>query len=514
MATATDLPSDMHQLSSSATSKMFAATCTGDSLPMEPAATLNKRVSIKPWGHDCREHRSWRCVWCESLFCFECDTGTTAFIDQFPYHRLCENHLSELPGSHASVIEPDTSSSAPSTVGFVYLSNNQLSVTNLSGDTKCPDKDFCHCLISKTMLCSDCASDAKIWQEEQAKMFERSGVVECAYGRFPGGCKADINTKCGCGGRGIDCNFFSDKDWEKFEATDFYWIGRTGLADDQFEKKEKKDLRHVFGDNFPVRAADSFDGTERPFNPLAPITATTPPPTSKKLSWVSGLGGLRRTKSITLLGRPKKPMPGMCDTACNGSSSSTDQHPKPITADIITKTFLKNPQMRKPYSNFRVNPDQMKPPTPMRGAEGSYLDSETEGEDEIIVHEFDEGEDFESDYASIADSISTLGSEYDLEDALEAKSEIQKGLHPTPPTIIHIGTASLATRHLSPRLIQMRSSPNLKANLMDAAAIKKVKDKKKWGCRNEINCSKVDLKSIQSHGFWRCSFCSGRICGI
>ncbi|RVD82033.1 uncharacterized protein DFL_009877 [Arthrobotrys flagrans] len=483
---------------------LAAAGIRGGSLPMEPAIALSKRVSIKPWGHDCREHRSWRCVWCESLYCFECDIGTTAFIDQFPYHRLCENHLSELPGPCASAADPDANSSAPSTVGFVYLSDNQLSVANLSGDTKCPDKDFCHCLISKTMLCSGCVSDAKIWQDEQAKMFERSGVVECAYGRFPGGCKADINAKCGCGGRGIDCNFFSDKDWEKFEATDFYWIGRTGLADDQFEKKEKKDLRHVFGDNFPVRAADSFDGTDRSFNLLTPIAATTPPPTPKKLSWVVGFGALRRTKH----------MPGMCDTACNGSSSSTDQHPKPITADAITKTFLRNPQTRKPYTSFRVNPDRTEPPTPMRAAEGSYLDSETEDEDEINIHELDEGEDFESDHASIADSISTLGSEYDLEDALEARSEIQKGFHPAPPTVIHVGTASLATRHLSPRLIQMRSSSNLKADLMGAATMKRIKDKKKWGCRNEIDCSKVDLKTTQAHGFWRCSFCSGRIRGI
>ncbi|KAK6506617.1 hypothetical protein TWF481_005074 [Arthrobotrys musiformis] len=477
------------------------ASIRGGSLPMDPAITLSKRVSIKPWGHDCREHRSWRCVWCESLYCFECDTGTTAFIDQFPYHRLCENHLAELPGSCApATAEPDATSPPPSTIGLVYLSNNQLSVTNLSGDTKCIDKNFCHCLISKTMLCTDCVNVAKVWREEQAKMFERSGVVECAYGRFPGGCKADVNTKCGCGGRGIDCNFFSDKDWEKFEATDFYWIGRTGLADGQFEKQEKKDLRHVFGDNFPVRAADSFDGTERPFKSLTPITITTsPPPTPKKLSWVSGFGGLRRTKSITFLGRQKKHMSGMCDTACNGSSSSTDQHPKPITADVVTRTFLKNPQMRKPYSNFRVTADQMKPPPPMRAADASYLDSETEDEDEINVHELDDEDDFGGDYASIADSISTLGSEYDLEDALEAKSEIQKGLHPAPPTVIHVGTASLATRHLSPRLIQMRSSPNLKADLLGAAAMKKMKDKKKWGCRNEIDCSKVNLKTIQAH---------------
>ncbi|KAK6362353.1 hypothetical protein TWF730_006047 [Orbilia blumenaviensis] len=495
---------------------MFAPRTRGSRLPTETTTTLSKRVSIKPWGHDCREHRSWRCVWCESLYCFECDTGTTAFIDQFPYHRLCQNHLSELPGSCVSDSEVDISSSCQPAVGFVYLSNNQLSVTNLSGDTKCPDKDFCHCLISKTMLCGDCVSDAKVWQDEQQKTFERSGIVECAYGRFPGGCKADINTKCGCGGRGIDCNFFSDKDWEDFEATDFYWIGRTGLDDGQFQKKEKKDLRHVFGDNFPVRAADSFDGTDRPFNPPAPVSSiTTPPHIPKKMNWISGFVGLHQAKSIKLPSRPKKILSGVCDATCNGSNSSTDHHPKPITADFVTKNFLRNPQMRKPYSNFRVKPDQMKPPAPMRAAGESYLDSETEDEDQVDFHELeDEDLDFESDYISIADSISTLGSEYDCEDALGAKTGIQQGLHPTTPTLIHVGTASLATRQLSPRLIQMRSSPNLKVDLVDAVMVRRLKDRKKWGCRNEIDCSNVDLKTIQAHGFWRCSFCSGRIYGV
>ncbi|KAK6350404.1 hypothetical protein TWF718_003596 [Orbilia javanica] len=495
---------------------MPAAADTCGCIPsMQSSATPSKRVSIKPWGHDCREHRSWRCVWCESLYCFECDTGTTAFVDRFPYHRLCKDHLSELPGSCSSTTDPGVGSPTSSTVDFIYISDNKLSVTKLGSDNKCLDKDFCHCLISKAMLCTECVNDAKIWQDEQSKMFEGSGVVECAYGRFPGGCKADLNTKCGCGGRGIDCNFFSDKDWEKFEATDFYWIGRTGLADGQFEKKEKKDLRHVFGDNFPVRAADSFDGTNRPFSSLNP-TAATPPPAPKKSSWVGGFGGLRRSKSIALLGRPKKPMPGMCDTACNRSSSSTDQHPKPTTTDSVTKTFLKNPQMRKPYNNFRVNPDQLKPPTPMRAAEGSYLDSDTEDEDEdeINVHELDEYGCFESGHASIAGSIGTLSSEYDPEDAVESSVEIQKGLHPTPPNVIHVGTASLATRHLSPRLIHMRSSPSLQVGLTGPAAAKKIMEKRKWGCRNEVDCSKVDLKTIQAHGFWRCSFCSGRIRGI
>ncbi|KAK6535691.1 hypothetical protein TWF694_002141 [Orbilia ellipsospora] len=464
----------------------------GSPFPMEHAGSLSRRVSIKPWGHDCREHRSWRCVWCESLYCFECDTGTTAFIDRFPFHRLCDKHLSELPGVIASPSEADSGSSTPSSVGFVYLSNNQLSVTNLSGDTKCSEKDYCHCLISKTMLCSDCVNDAKVWQGEQTKMYERSGIIECAYGRFPGGCKADINTKCGCGGRGIDCNFISEKDWKKFEATDFNWIGRTGLDDGQFEKKEKKDLRSVFGDNFPVRAVDSFDGIDRPFKGPIPVLTSTPPPTPKKHNWVSTFGApLRRARSITLLGRQKKGLSTistMCDPACNGSRSSTSQHAKHINPETLTKAFLKNPQMRKPFSNFRVNPDDMKPPTPMRVLEESYLDSESEEEDEEepVLNEQDDDE-LGSDYASIADSASTLGSEYDYEDSNEPKNGFQKGLRPTPPTFIHIGTASLATRQPSPRLIQMRSSPNLKADIVDDATAKKIKERKKWGCREEID---------------------------
>ncbi|KAK6349414.1 hypothetical protein TWF696_005699 [Orbilia brochopaga] len=485
----------------------------GSSLPLDPASSLSKRVSVKPWGHDCREHRSWRCIWCESLYCFECDTGTTAFIDQFPYHRLCQKHLSELPGGVISPSEASSGVSTPSTVGFVHLSNNQLSMTNLSGDTKCSDKDFCNCLISKTMLCGDCVGDAKVWQDEQAKMFERSGIIECAYGRFPGGCKAEINAKCGCGGRGIECSFFSEKDLEKFEATDLNWIGRTGLTDDQFEKKEKKDLRTVFGDSFPVRAIDSFESTERPMNP-APSPAT-PPATPKKQNWVATFGApLRRAKSIGFLHRPKKTISGMCDAACTGSPSTTDEHPKQVSPDAI-KTFLKNPQMRKPYSNFRANPDDMKPPTPMGAAGMSFLDSESE-EDEDVDEQHSPGEDDydESDYASIADSISTLGSEYDYEDTLEAKNGIQEGLHPAPPTLIHVGTAALATRQLSARLVTMRSSPNLKPDLVDVATSKKMKERKKWGCRNEIDASKLDLKTIQAHGFWRCSFCSGRIRGV
>ncbi|EPS35216.1 hypothetical protein H072_11438 [Dactylellina haptotyla CBS 200.50] len=482
------------------------------SFPMEPAGSLSKRVSIKPWGHDCREHRSWRCIWCESLYCFECDTGTTAFIDRFPYHRLCEKHLSELPGGKATVSEEASSVSTPSNVGFVYLSNHQLSMTNLSGDTDCSEKEFCHCLISKTMLCGDCVGDATIWQAEQAKMFERAGVIECAYGRFPGGCTADINVKCGCGGRGIGCNFISEKDWESFEATDFNWIGRTGLADDQFKKKEKKDLRSVFGDNFPVRAADSFDGIERPFKgPTS--TPGTASPSPKKPNWVTSFGApLRRAKSITLLGRRKKTISTICDAACARRRSSTSQHPKQITTEAATKTFLRNPQRRKPYSNFRANPEDLKPPAPMRGADESYLDSESEDEDD---REQDLGEDdIESDYASIADSASTLGSEYDFEGTIEAKDGAQNGLYPAPSSFVHIGTASLATRQLSPRLIQMRSSPNLKIELVDDATAKKLKERKKWGCRNEVECSKLDLKSVQAHGFWRCSFCSGRIRGV
>ncbi|KAF3914038.1 hypothetical protein AA313_de0200722 [Arthrobotrys entomopaga] len=470
---------------------LAVARSRGGTFPMEPASSLSKR---------------------------ECDTGTTAFIDRFPYHRLCDKHLSELPGGICSPSEADSGTSTPSSVGFVYLSNNQLSVTNLSGNTKCSEKDYCHCLISKTMLCSDCVNDAKVWQDEQAKMYERSGIVECAYGRFPGGCKADINTKCGCGGRGIDCNFISEKDWEKFEATDFNWIGRTGLDDGQFEKKEKKDLRSVFGDNFPVRAADSFDGVDRPFKGPLPVLARTPPPTPKKQNWVSNFGApLRRAKSISFLGRQKKVLSTIstiCDAACNASRSSTSQHAKHPNPETLNKTFLKNPQMRKPFSNFRVNPDEMKPPTPMRAPEESYLDSESEEEDEeepIVNQEDDEPE---SDYASIADSASTIGSEYDYEDSGEPRNGFQKGLHPTPPTFIHIGTASLATRQISPRLIQMRSSPNLKADIVDDATAKKIKERKKWGCREEVDCTKVDLNSIQAHGFWRCSFCSGRIRGI
>ncbi|KAF3925886.1 hypothetical protein ABW20_dc0104481 [Dactylellina cionopaga] len=480
---------------------LAVARTRGSNLPMEPASSLSKRVSIKPWGHDSLPR--------SDIFSQECDTGTTTFIDRFPYHRLCEKHLSELPGDALS--PGDSGISTPSTVGFVYLSNHQLSMTNLSGDTKCSEKEFCHCLISKTMLCGDCVNDAKVWQTEQAKMYERSGVVECAYGRFPGGCKADINAKCGCGGRGIDCNFISEKDWEKFEATDFNWIGRTGLTDGKFEKKEKKDLRNVFGDNFPLRAADSFDGVERPFYNPTPVPLSTPPSTPKKQNWTSTFGiPLRRAKSITLLGRSKKGISGMCDTACTGSSSTTDQHPKPASPETVTKTFLKNPQMRKPYSNFRVNPDDMKPPTPMRAADESYLDSDSDDDDD----EHDRNDDVESDYASIADSISTLGSEYDYEDALEAKNGLQNGLNPTPLTVFHVGTASLATRQIPPRLIQMRSSPNLKVETVDAAASKKMKERKKWGCCQEVDLHKVDLKSIQAHGFWRCSFCSGRIRGV
>ncbi|KAJ6265058.1 hypothetical protein Dda_1213 [Drechslerella dactyloides] len=495
---------------------MLAVARIRDSgLPMDPAASLSKRVSVKPWGHDCREHRSWRCIWCESLYCFECDTGTTAFIDQFPYHRLCQDHLSELPGGVVSLSETGSGVSTPSTVGFVYLSNNQLSVTNLSGDTKCSDKEFCNCLISKTMLCGDCVTDARVWQGEQTKIFERSGVIECAYGRFPGGCKSDINAKCGCGGRGIDCSFFSDKDWEKFEATDLNWIGRTGLSDDQFEKKEKKDLRTVFGDSFPVRAVDSFDATERPANP-APSLAT-PPATPKKQNWVSAFGGpLRRAKSISFLYRPKKSITGICDAACTGSSSTTDEHPKQINPDAITKTFLRNPQMRKPYSNFRANPEDMRSPPSMGTMGLSYLDSDSEDDEDVDEQHGSGGRDDDdgSDYASIADSISTLGSEYDYGDALDTKNNSQKGLHPAPPTLVHVGTAALATRQLSPRLVTMRSSPNLNPNIIDIGTSRKMKERKRWGCRNEVDISKVDLKTIQAHGFWRCSFCSGRIRGV
>ncbi|KAF3933266.1 hypothetical protein ABW19_dt0209255 [Dactylella cylindrospora] len=476
-------------------------------LPTEPANILSKRISVKPWGHDCREHRSWRCVWCESLYCFECDTGTTASMDKFPYHRLCEKHLSELPGGIVSSSELDSELTTPSSVGFAHPPNNELSMTNLSSSTTYSDKDFCHCLISKTMLCSDCIQNAKVWQAEQAKFFERSGIIECAYGRFPGGCKADSTIKCGCGGRGIDCNFITEKDWEKFEATDFYWIGRTGLADDQFEKKEKKDLRNVFGDNFPVRAADSFDGKDLPSG--RPPTAITPPLTPKRQGWSFGFG-VRRTKSIAFLPNHKKGFPSICDTMCNGSSSSSDRHERPATTPATTKNFLTNPQMRKPYSNFRIAPDKLKPPPPMRNPEESYLDSDSEHEDD----EDQELEaDCESDYASIADSISTLGSEYDYEDALEGKVGFQKGLHPTP-ALVHVGTAALAKRQLTPRLIQMRSSPSLKPEIIEIGMSKKMKERKKWGCRNEIDASKVDLRSTQAHGFWRCSFCSGRIRGV
>lgn len=38
--------------------------------PSSLSESSEKPVKVKPWGHDCREHRSWRCVWCEARFCF------------------------------------------------------------------------------------------------------------------------------------------------------------------------------------------------------------------------------------------------------------------------------------------------------------------------------------------------------------------------------------------------------------------------------------------------------------
>jgi hypothetical protein len=435
-------------------------------------------------------------------------------MDRFPYHRLCEMHHSALP---LNPITTDKSSdhgtlaSEATSCGFVYSAERQIDIMRidpeLAGTSK--DAEMCKCLISKTMICSNCLEHATNWQMEQLKLFERSGIVECAYKRFPGGCKSQVPAKCACGGRGIGCSFISERDWEKFEATDLLWIGRTGLANCQFEKKEKKDLREFFGDNFPIRPPGATIVPVR--GPTCNTVLQEPGLALKKAHWASGLLNIHRSRSLLLLRGSTKKNRSICDTNCTESISS-EEFTAPLSKGVkisdVAKSFLINPQMRKPIGNFRVNANTMQPPPPMRHLGGATPDSNSD-RCSSLSDEADHSDHSRDGYASIADSISTLGSEYDYDACSTAGLVTGKDLIAVSPSV-RIGTASVATRSIAPRLVEMRSLLSSPVSIVN----NKTMPQEKWGCRERVDLSNINMKSAKAHGFWRCSFCNGKIHGV
>jgi len=331
---------------------------------------------------------------------------------------------------------------------------------------------------------------AQAWKFETEKLYNEDGTITCALGRFPGNCPSfDSGGPCSCNGKGIGCNYIEEQEWKKMETDDLLWLGRFGAAKGDFKTKEKKNLRRLFGESFPkqIEEESTDDDEERQEQKVEPKTK-------------SAIMGILKSNASLVSKRSFSSLKSL-----NVESNMTITHTREPKIH-----FLSNPQFRKPYSNFQIPRETRKPSI---SESESFLDSAS-----------DDG--FDDEVSSIASVSSTSDHDYTFETKYEGLS--------APPPITQVATATVVLRQ-EPRIVHTKSTSDLRkkpANKLEALpcvnllattdrkdvqiADRTAKKEKqsKWGCQEKVFISQEALQTREAHGFWRCSFCNGRIRGV